>query len=150
NEGPDGVDTIAWLAKQPWCDGRVATLGLSYGAHVHSALACLAPPALAAMFLDSGGFSSAFHSGIRQGGAFELKQATWAYKHALLSPATKADPARLAALKAEDLRAWFKRMPWSEGQSPLAAAPEYEKYLLDQWRSGLFGPYWEQNGLYAV
>ena len=126
NEGPDGVDTIAWLAKQPWCDGRVATLGLSYGAHVQSALACLAPPALAAMFLDSGGFSSAFHSGIRQGGAFELKQATWAYKHALLSPATKADPARLAALKAEDLRAWFKRMPWSEGQSPLAAAPEYE------------------------
>ncbi|ENZ82235.1 CocE/NonD family hydrolase [Caulobacter vibrioides] len=150
NEGPDGVDTIAWLAKQPWCDGRVATLGLSYGAHVQSALACLAPPALAAMFLDSGGFSSAFHSGIRQGGAFELKQATWAYKHALLSPATKADPARRAALKAEDLRAWFKRMPWSEGHSPLAAAPEYEKYLLDQWRSGLFGPYWEQNGLYAA
>jgi putative CocE/NonD family hydrolase len=150
NEGPDGVDTIAWLAEQPWCDGRVATLGLSYGAHAQSALACLNPPALAAMFLDSGGFSSAFHSGIRQGGAFELKQATWAYKHALLSPATKGDPARQAALKAQDLKAWFKRMPWSEDASPLAAAPEYEKYLLDQWRSGLFGPYWRQNGLYAA
>ncbi|MBU4436231.1 MAG: CocE/NonD family hydrolase, partial [Alphaproteobacteria bacterium] len=79
-----------------------------------------------------------------------LKQATWAYKHALLSPATKDDPERLAALKAQDLKAWFKRMPWSEGRSPLAAAPEYEKYLLDQWRNGLFGPYWKQNGLYAA
>lgn len=149
SEGADGVDTLAWLTEQPWCDGKVATLGLSYGAHVQSALACLNPPGLAAMFLDSGGFSSAFHSGIRQGGAFELKQATWAYKHALLSPATTADPERRSALEAQDLRAWFKAMPWSEGASPLSAAPEYERYLLDQWRNGLFGPYWAQNGIYA-
>jgi putative CocE/NonD family hydrolase len=148
-EGEDGFDTVAWLAEQPWCDGRVGTLGLSYGAHTQSALACLNPPALAAMFLDSGGFSSAYHSGIRQGGAFELKQATWAYKHALLSPATAADPVRRKALEAQNLKAWFKRMPWSEGLSPLSAAPEYEKYLLDQWRNGLFGPYWTQTGLYA-
>ncbi len=37
------------------------------------------------MVLDSGGFSNAFTCGIRQGGAFELKQATWAYNHALES-----------------------------------------------------------------
>lgn len=148
-EGEDGFDTVEWLAGRPWCDGQVATLGLSYGAHTQSALACLNPPALAAMFLDSGGFSSAYHSGIRQGGAFELKQATWAYKHALLSPATAADPARRKALLAQNLKGWFKHMPWSEGVSPLSAAPEYEKYLLDQWRNGLFGPYWTQTGLYA-
>ncbi|MDB5455838.1 MAG: CocE/NonD family hydrolase, partial [Caulobacter sp.] len=64
NEAEDGVDTIAWLTGQAWCDGRVATFGLSYGAHVQSALACLNPPGLAAMFLDSGGFSSAYHSGV--------------------------------------------------------------------------------------
>lgn len=28
--GPDGADLIAWLAKQPWCDGRVVTRGGSY------------------------------------------------------------------------------------------------------------------------
>ncbi|HJU07326.1 MAG TPA: CocE/NonD family hydrolase [Rhodanobacteraceae bacterium] len=28
--GPDGADVIAWLAKQPWCDGRVVTSGGSY------------------------------------------------------------------------------------------------------------------------
>lgn len=149
SEGADGYDTVGWLADQAWCDGRVATLGLSYGAHVQSALACLNPPALAAMFLDSGGFSSAYHSGIRQGGAFELKQATWAYKHALLSPAARDNPDCMATLKAQDLKAWFRRMPWSEGDSPLSAAPDYEKYLLEQWREGLFGPYWRQNGIYA-
>ena len=28
--GPDGADVIAWLAKQPWCDGRIVTRGGSY------------------------------------------------------------------------------------------------------------------------
>ena len=149
SEGIDGYDTVAWLRRQNWCDGQVGTYGLSYGAHTQAALACLNPPGLAAMFLDSGGFSSAFHSGIRQGGAFELKQATWAYKHALLSPETERDPERKRALEEEDLRGWFARMPWSKGHSPLRAAPEYEDYLLEQWRGGRFGPYWERNGLYA-
>ena len=149
NEAEDGYDTIRWLADQPGCNGSVGTFGLSYGAHTQSALAGLNPPALKAMFLDSGGFSSAYHSGIRQGGAFELKQATWAYKHALLSPETARDPARKAALEAEDIGAWFHRLPWSEGGSPLHAAPEYEAYLFQQWRSGLFGPYWRQPGLYG-
>lgn len=149
SEGADGFDTIAWLRAQPWCNGKIGTYGLSYGAHVQAALASLAPPGLAAMFLDSGGFSSAYHSGIRQGGAFELKQATWAYRHALLSPETARDPARKRALESEDLKDWFSRMPWSKGNSPLRAAPEYEDYLFEQWHHGTFGPYWERPGLYA-
>ncbi len=28
--GPDGADVIAWLARQPWCDGRIVTSGGSY------------------------------------------------------------------------------------------------------------------------
>lgn len=28
--GPDGADVVEWLAKQPWCDGRVVTHGGSY------------------------------------------------------------------------------------------------------------------------
>lgn len=150
NEAADGEDTLAWLVRQPWCGGRVGTLGLSYCAHVQAALGCLAPPGLAAQFLDSGGFSSAYHSGIRQGGCFELKQATWAWKHALLSPATARDPARRAALEAEDLRDWFHRMPWWRGHSPVSAAPEYEEYLFEQWERGEFGDYWRQLGLYAA
>ena len=148
DEAEDGADTLAWIREQPWCDGTVGTLGLSYGAHVQSALACLDPPGLAAMFLDSGGFSSAYHSGARQGGAFELKQLTWARKHALLAPETAADPVRKAALEAEDITAWIGRR-WRRGASPLAAAPEYESYVLEQWDNDRFTPFWQRLGIYA-
>ena len=147
-EAEDSEDTLAWVQAQPWCDGRVGTLGLSYGAHVQAALACLAPPGLAAMFLDSGGFSSAYHSGGRQGGAFELKQLTWARKHALLAPETAADPARRASLEAEDIREWIGRR-WRTGQSPITAAPEYESYIVEQWDNDVFSPFWRQRGIYA-
>lgn len=149
NESEDGADTLAWIMRQPWCNGSIGTLGLSYGAHAQSALAALSPPGLAAMFLDSGGFSSAFHSGIRQGGAFELKQLTWASKHARLAPATQADPQRRAALEAQDIADWMAVNPWQAGRSPLAAAPEYEGFVLEQWRHELFNDYWRSPALYA-
>lgn len=150
DDGPDGADTIAWLAAQPWCDGRIGTMGLSYAAHTQAALGCLAPPGLAAQVIDSGGFASAFHGGIRQGGAFELKQATWAYNQAQLSPEVARDPVRRAALAAEDLRAWFARMPWRPGHSPLRFAPDYEDYLFEQWTHGAFDDYWKQVGIYMA
>ncbi len=145
----DGYDTIAWVAAQRWCAGKVFTMGLSYCAHTQLAAACLAPPALAGMILDSGGFSNAYRSGIRQGGAFELKQATWAWNQARDSRAAEVDPTMRAALAAEDITAWFKRMPWSRGRSPVRWQPEYEAYLLDQWQRGTFDDYWKVVGLYA-
>lgn len=142
NEAEDGFDVMAWLVQQDWCDGRIGTLGLSYGAHVQAAAACLNPPGLKAMFMDSGGFSSAFHSGVRQGGAFELKQLTWAMKHARLSPLSRENPARLAALNAEDVRDWMAVNPWRPGLTPLAAAPEYDAFIQDMWRRETFDDFW--------
>jgi uncharacterized protein len=146
SEAPDGYDTCAWLVAQPWCNGRIATMGLSYAAHAQMALGCLDPPGLAAQYLDCGGFSNAYRSGIRHGGAFDLKQATWAYRNAL---ADAKDPAVKAALESEDIAAWMARMPWQRGDSPLKAAPEYEDYLFEQWAHGNFDDYWKQAGIYA-
>ena len=148
-EGPDGYDTIEWLARQPWCDGRVATMGLSYAAHTQVAAACLGPAALAAMVVDSGGFANAYSSGIRQGGAFELKQATWAFKNAKDSPAAARDPVVKAAIEREDLFEWFKAMPWKPGHSPLRRVPEYEDYLFEQWTHGNWDDTWRQLGIWA-
>ncbi|MFT5139569.1 MAG: putative CocE/NonD family hydrolase [Lysobacterales bacterium] len=148
-EAGDGQDTMHWLLEQAWCNGRVGTMGLSYGAHTQLALACMNPPGLACMFMDSGGFSSAYHAGIRRGGAFELKQATWACRHALLSKQTLQSPQRRKTLMAQDIPAWFRDMPWSPGHSPLSAAPEFESYLFKQWQAGIFDDYWKQTGLYA-
>jgi putative CocE/NonD family hydrolase len=149
SEGEDGFDTIAWIAAQPWCNGRVGMMGLSYAAHTQVAAACLNPPALKALFVDSGGFHDAYQGGIRQGGAFELKQATWAMKQAMESPEAKADPRISAALAAEwkDIGAWFTRLPWRRGQSPLRWLPEFEDYLFDQWTHGDYDGFWQKLGI---
>ena len=149
SDGLDGYDTCAWIVSQPWCDGKIGTMGLSYAAHTQGALACANPPGVAAMFLDSGGFANAYQDGIRQGGAFELKQVTWAYHAAFESPAVVADPVKAKALKAIDITGWFGRMPWKRGHSPLSPAPDYESYVFDQWEHGTFGPFWKQLGIYA-
>nr|WP_263974277.1 CocE/NonD family hydrolase [Pseudomonas lactucae] len=148
-EGEDGFDTLAWIVQQPWCNGKVGSMGLSYAAHTQLAMACLHPPGLSSMVLDSGGFASAYQCGIRQGGAFELKQATWAFRQAKESPAALADPQVRDALEQEDIHQWFTRMPWQAGQSPLRHVPEYETYLLEQWAQGAFSEYWRKTGIYA-
>ncbi|UFN49641.1 CocE/NonD family hydrolase [Roseomonas sp. OT10] len=148
-DGEDGYDACAWIVAQPWCNGRIGTMGLSYAAHTQASLACLDPPGLAAQILDSGGFSDAWQGGIRRGGAFELKQASWAFNQGALAPETLADPVRRAAFAGEDLRAWFTRFPWKRGHSPVRHAPDYEGYLFEQWESGAFGDYWRKLGIYA-
>lgn len=148
-EGNDGVDTIAWLRQQPWSNGLVGMMGLSYAAHTQLAPACFAPEGLQALIVDCGGFSSGYHSGMRQGGALELRQATWAFTQAIHSTLAAQDPLVAAALKAEDIGAWFHALPWKPGHSPLQWAPEYEAYLFEQWTSGVFGEFWKKNGIYA-
>lgn len=148
-EGEDGFDTYAWLLAQSWCNGRIGSMGLSYAAHTQLAAACLNPPGLTTMVLDSGGFANAYRCGIRQGGAFELKQATWAYRQACLSPLAKENPRVAEALAAENIHDWFARMPWHPGHSPVRHVPEYEEYLFSQWQAGTFDDYWRQLGIYA-
>lgn len=149
SDGDDGYDCCAWIMGEPWCDGRICTMGLSYAAHTQAALGCAGAPGVVAQVLDSGGFSNAWTGGIRQFGAFELKQATWAHKQALLSPEAMANPVMHAALAAEDISDWFTRMPWKPGHSPLRHHPDYEAYLFDQWRHGAFGPFWQQLGIWT-
>jgi putative CocE/NonD family hydrolase len=150
SDGHDGYDACAWIVRQPWCNGKIGTMGLSYAAHTQGALACANSPGIAAMFLDSGGFANAYQDGIRQGGAFELKQVTWAYKAAFESPTVVKDPIRVKALQAIDIKGWFARMPWKRGHSPLTPAPEYESYVYDQWEHGTFDSFWKQLGIYAA
>jgi len=149
SDAADGFDTCAWIIAQPWCDGSICTLGLSYGAHTQAAMGSVDAPGLVAQVLDSGGFNNAWKSGIRLHGAFEMKQATWAYREAILSPEAAADPVLRAALEAEDIRAWFTRLPWKPGHSPLRHHPDYEAYLFEQWTHGAFDAFWRQAGIWA-
>jgi putative CocE/NonD family hydrolase len=42
----DGYDAVEWLAKQPWCDGNVNMMGISYGGFTSLQVASHAPPHL--------------------------------------------------------------------------------------------------------
>ncbi|WP_328436699.1 CocE/NonD family hydrolase [Streptomyces sp. NBC_00444] len=148
-EGPDGADTIAWLRRQPWCDGRVVMTGVSYSAHVQAAAAAEGATGLAAMFQDSGGFSCAYDAGMRMGGAFELKQVTWALRHAVHSPEAAADPVLAEQLLRVDATGWFAAMPWRPGCTPLRHLSAYEDFLLEQWRQDTFGDYYRNPAIYG-
>lgn len=45
-EQKDGCEAIAWIASQKWCDGQVATIGISWGGFNGLQIAALQPPAL--------------------------------------------------------------------------------------------------------
>ena len=151
DEGQDGYDTVEWLAQQPWCNGKVGTYGLSYAAHTQAALACLNPPHLSAMWLECGGFASAYHSGCRNGGAFELRQVTWAFREAMESPEARDNPDTIkTAMSRQDIHEWFARLPWKPGHSPLSWTPDYEDYLMEIWGHDTYDEYWQQVGLCAL
>jgi predicted acyl esterase len=48
-EGEDGHDVVEWLAQQPWCDGNIGGIGMSYFAMVQVAMAMEQPPHLKAI-----------------------------------------------------------------------------------------------------
>lgn len=45
----DGCDVIAWIAAQPWCDGTVGMVGISWGGFNGLQVAARRPPALKAI-----------------------------------------------------------------------------------------------------
>jgi putative CocE/NonD family hydrolase len=50
----DAIDAIAWLARQPWCNGQVAMFGLSWGAAIALQTAARRPAALKTIVCAAG------------------------------------------------------------------------------------------------
>ena len=48
-EQDDALDVIAWLARQPWCSGKVGMIGISWGGFNGLQVAARRPPALGAV-----------------------------------------------------------------------------------------------------
>ncbi len=144
-EAPDGYDTIEWVARQPWCDGKVGTLGLSYAGWTQLTAAALAPPHLAAMWVDEAG-ANAYTSTVRHNGAFEMRFLCWACWQGAKSREAKADPALERALGSVNVREWLTRMPLKRGQSPLALIPAYEDWAFAIGTRGDYDAFWEQPG----
>ena len=70
-EGPDGYDTLEWVASQPWCDGSTAIFGPSYVGATTMLAARERPPSLrcAIPIITADDY---FDGWTYQGGAFQL------------------------------------------------------------------------------
>jgi putative CocE/NonD family hydrolase len=149
--GEDGYDTTEWIARQPWSDGRIGTLGTSFMAHFQLALACMNPPHLTTMVVNQGGFTNAYLSACRHMGAFELRQLTWAFNSAANSREAQADHSIQAALKAVNVPDYLDpdRGPIKEGGSPLSLVPNYERFYIDMLTESSYTDYWKKIGLCA-
>lgn len=127
-EAEDGQDTVAWLRRQPWCDGRVGTWGGSYEGWAQTAIAALGTEGLAAMVPYMCG-ANGFTSSIRHNGALELRWPAWAF---VQSGAPAEQP----------FSHWLARWPVQQGQTQLAATPAYERMALDLVRHDTYGDFW--------
>ena len=142
-EAEDGYDAVEWAAAQPWSNGRVGTMGTSYLAWVQSALATLAPPHLAAMWVHEG-IANGLKESVRQGGAFELRWMGWAFYGAATDPHLDADTRR--HLTGVDFRDWLSWALPQPGVSPLSLSPTYEAWYREYATTGTEGPLWEARG----
>jgi predicted acyl esterase len=65
----DGHDTLRWISKQPWCNGKIGSTGGSALGITQNMAAPAAPDALQAQFVTVA-FSDMYSQGAYQGGAF--------------------------------------------------------------------------------
>ena len=141
-EPADGYDTVEWLAKQAYSDGRIGMWGTSYGAHTQADAAKLAPPSLKAMLLNQGGMANAWDHAVRHGGAFELgRELTWAFRQI---PEETDDPLVRALFEKEKITEWYSALPFRPGLSPLSFAPEYEAYILNEYTQSDYSDFWRR------
>ena len=86
----DGYDTISWIAKQPWSNGKVGTFGCSSSAEHQLGLAAMNHPAHRAMVAMGPGSSIGeipgvmTHGGFYKGGVPMIDWADWYSVHAEL------------------------------------------------------------------
>jgi uncharacterized protein len=65
--GQDAYDFIEWVAAQPWCDGNVGMIGISYYGSMQVFAAAERPPSLKAIFVSGGHFDfyeTTYHGGV--------------------------------------------------------------------------------------
>jgi len=71
NERDDGLDTHAWILKQPWCNGKIGTTGGSYGGITAWSVAADTGPSHK-VILANNPLMDGYHDLANIGGAFGL------------------------------------------------------------------------------
>jgi uncharacterized protein len=129
HERQDGIETLQWLARQPWFDGRLGMWGGSAFGHTQWTVADQAKPGPAALMIQiaSTSFREMFHAG----GAFALESAMfWAARS---GGATDVDPSD------RDMQRGFDGVPLIEADDrAVGNVPFFNDWLLNKEAD----PYW--------
>ncbi|PZU06411.1 CocE/NonD family hydrolase [Sphingomonas sp.] len=160
----DGYDMLTWIAKQPWSNGKVGTLGCSSPAEWQLALAAQNHPAHAAMIPMGAGAGigdvGRFHEqgNWYTGGVTRSQFAVWLYdtdnplRAELpndIDPKYRARVARYNDLDAHkpavDWKTQIKHLPFSEVLSSLGEPPATFEQFINRTPAD---PAWHEGGLY--
>lgn len=136
----DGYDVIEWLAAQPWCDGHVNLMGISYGGFTALQVATLRPPHLTSIIpVDFTDDRYADDCHYRGGLLRQYYDLAWygtrmiAWNAMPPGPGPGPGPRDAAAD-----RVWAQHIA------------EDEPYLLAWLRHQVDGPYWRQGSVAAI
>jgi len=166
DDGRDGSDLLKWIGEQSWSNGKVGTMGTSYGGATQHALAIANAPNLAAM-VPVDAMSDVGRYGVRHNGAFELRWLNWILTlgnatgvhanargtdvspngHAAATRATSA-PEAINAIEeiGPHIREYAAMLPLRPGTTPLKFAPDYEAWLINAMRHGDDDSFWKEAG----
>jgi uncharacterized protein len=148
DDGPDGVDTAAWIGRQPWSSGKIGMIGTSYIGGTQHALAMEGAPELTTV-IPVDAVSNCGHQSMRNAGAFELRFWNWVMFCSPQGSRQTRDPGAAAVLKEmmDNRRLYLANLPLRRGTTPLKLAPEYEDWLIEAMRHGANDEFWEQNNI---
>jgi putative CocE/NonD family hydrolase len=71
-EHQDGFDTVKWILAQPWCNGKIATVGGSAGGILEDMMGGANPPGLGAQYIQVAA-GSLYHHAAYPGGVLQDK-----------------------------------------------------------------------------
>lgn len=150
DDGMDGTDCAAWIATQPWANGKIGTVGTSYVGGTQHAMALEKVPQLTTVIpVDAA--SNMGRQSMRNAGAFEMRFWNWIMLNAGKGSNAALDPATQGELKEMADHRWdyLSLLPLRPGTTPLRLAPEYEDWLIQAMRHGKDDAFWAQNNILA-
>ncbi len=144
DDGRDGADCAAWIATQPWSNGKIGMMGTSYVGGTQHAMAMEKVPQLVTV-IPVDALSNTGRQSMRNAGAFEMRFWNWIMLNAGRGSRASHDAATAAMLKemGDNRTAYLPHLPLRRGTTPLRFAPEYEEWLVDAMNHGANDAFWE-------
>jgi putative CocE/NonD family hydrolase len=144
--GEDGYDTIEWIARQPWSNGRTGMVGSSYAGITQVRTALERPPQLTAIWPDVAPTNMYRHQ-TREGGAMQLHMFWALYIHAADAQEVQAAPELQEDVWEDlrDLRQLFWRFPFRKGELALRHVPALDQALEDYATRGAYDDFWARK-----